>query len=86
MPFDPTKPAAAAPLSSAEMRGQLNALRDGLSGKASEDDCVNRTLGSARNPAAVAPLGLMVSAPPTQAEVQALADKLEELLAALQRP
>jgi hypothetical protein len=35
-------------------------------------------------PAEVAPLGLTVSNPPTRAEVQAMADKLDELIGALQ--
>jgi hypothetical protein len=34
--------------------------------------------------AAVAPLGLTVSNPPTQAEMQALADKLDEVITAFQ--
>jgi hypothetical protein len=40
---------------------------------------------SAGNPGGVAVLGLTVSNPPTQAEVQAVANKLDELLAALRR-
>ena len=35
-------------------------------------------------PGGVQPLGLTVSNPPTQAEMQAIADKLDELLGALQ--
>jgi hypothetical protein len=34
-------------------------------------------------PAAVSPLGLTVSNPPTQAEMQAIADKLDELINSL---
>ena len=41
--------------------------------------------GSALNPAAVEVLNLEVSNPPTQAEVQTVADKLNELVAALKR-
>ena len=37
-------------------------------------------------PTAVSPLGLTVSNPPTQAEMQAIADKLDELIGALQGP
>jgi hypothetical protein len=42
--------------------------------------------GTARNPGTVADLGLTISDPPTQAEVQALAAKLDELIIALKRP
>ncbi len=40
---------------------------------------------TARNPSAVQPLAMVVSDPPTQAEVQQIANKVDELLAALQR-
>jgi hypothetical protein len=40
---------------------------------------------SAANPGDVAALGLTVSNPPTQAQVQAVANKLDELIAALRR-
>ncbi len=40
---------------------------------------------TARNPSAVQPLALVVSDPPTQAEVQQIANKLDELLTALKR-
>ena len=53
------------------MRGQFQAISDSLDG-------INGRFGT------VAPLGLTVSNPPTQAEVQALADKLDELINALQ--
>ena len=39
----------------------------------------------ARNPSGVPALGLAVSDPPTQAELQAVAAKLDELIAALRR-
>jgi hypothetical protein len=37
------------------------------------------------NPTAVAPLNLVVSDPPTTAEVQTIASKVDELLAATRR-
>ncbi len=64
--LDPSLPADHAPLSSAQMRGQFQAI-------------ANRF-------ARVAPVNLLettVSDPPTQAEVQALADKIDELIIAL---
>ena len=42
-------------------------------------------MGPRRNGQAVATLGLVVSNPPTQAEVQQIADKLDELILALRR-
>lgn len=86
MPFDPTLPVNNSPLDAGEMRNQLNGLFATAQARALEDDCVNRALGCARNPAAVAPLALTVSNPPTMTEVQQLADKVDELIAALQRP
>ena len=99
--FDPSKPAANSPLSSAEMRSQLNALKaliDALS--AHVDDIVNgynTTLidieqkeatdfaDTSKNTNGVATLGLVVSDPPTQSQVQSLADKMDELITALRR-
>ena len=50
-----------------EMRGQFQAIQNNF------DDLRARLL-------ALTPLGLTVSNPPTQADVQALADKLDELI------
>ena len=99
--FDPSKPAANSPLSSAEMRSQLNALKaliDALS--AHVDDIVNgynTTLidienkeandfaDTSKNSNAVSTLNLNVSDPPTQSDVQLVAGKLDELILALRR-
>jgi len=54
------------------MRGQFQAIENSF------EDIRGRLI-------AVAPLGLTVSNPPTRAEVQALADTPDELLAALRR-
>jgi hypothetical protein len=53
------------------MRGRFQAIQNNF------DDIRARLL-------AVTPLGLTVSNPPTQTEVQAIADKLDEVIAALQ--
>jgi hypothetical protein len=42
-------------------------------------------VGAPRNGQAVALLGLVVSDPPTQSEVQAIVSKLDELITALRR-
>jgi hypothetical protein len=98
MPFDPTLPAANSPNSSAQMRGQLTALADliaavpagppgadGPPGEVSAADLLADHANHARNPTGVSALGLTVSDPPTQAEMQALAGKVDELLTALRR-
>jgi hypothetical protein len=46
------------------------------------EDAIN---GSSANSDSVTELGMTVSDPPTQAEVQAIADKLDELINALRR-
>ena len=141
MPFDPLKPADHSPLSSAEMRGQLNALNDaiaaipagppgpvgpafsniqigsvttgtpgspagaqvnvfgnnvelsftipagdtGAPGEVSNATLAGEIAGTARNPSSVAPIPFTVSNPPTQAELQAVVDKVNELIGALAR-
>jgi hypothetical protein len=64
--LDPSLPADNSPLVSGELRGQFQAIQNNF------DDIRRRHF-------AVTPLGLTVSNPPTQADVQALADKLDEL-------
>ena len=68
--LDPSLPADHSPLSSGEMRGQFQAIQNNF------DDLRARLI-------AVTPLGLTVSNPPTKADVQALADKLDELINSL---
>ena len=65
--LDPSLPADHSPLSSGEMRGQFQAISGMF------DDLRGKLIS-------LTPLGLSVSNPPTQAEVQALADKLDELI------
>ena len=65
--LDPSWSADNSPLVSGEMRGQFQAIQNNF------DDIRARLI-------ALTPLGLVVSNPPTQAEVQALADKLDELI------
>ena len=86
MPFDPSKPAANSPVSSVELRNQFTGLQTNIQAKASEDDCVGRTMACARNPANVIGLQMLISDPPTQLELQTVADSLYELIQALKRP
>jgi hypothetical protein len=78
MPFDPTKPAPNAPNSSAEMRSQLSSLHADIQQRATIP-------GTSNNSNAVGTLGMIVSDPPTQSEMQQIADKMDELINALRR-
>ena len=94
MAFDPTKPVENSPLDAAEMRNQFNGLNDTLTtvaGQVATLPTVDEMLDtiSAQAPRSVdgfATLTLTISNPPTQAQVQAIASKLDELITLLQRP
>lgn len=58
---------------------------DGTPGEVTNATLSVEIAGTARNPSSVAPLNLTVSDPPTQAEMQAIANKLDEFLAAAVR-
>ena len=84
MPFDPTKPVEDSPLDAAEMRAQFNGL-DAKIGECATQVSLNDAIinGSAANCDGVAELSLTVSNPPTQAQVQAILAKLNELIGGL---
>ena len=54
-------------------------------GEVSQQQLDDAISGSSANSNGVSTLGLAVSDPPTQAEVQQIADKLDELINALRR-
>lgn len=83
MPFDPLKPAAASPLSSAEMRAQLTALKALIDSQGAQLTAAIATTSANSN--SVANVSLSISNPPGQDEVQTLANKLDELINALRR-
>jgi len=85
MPFDPTKPANNSPNSSAEMRVRLASLNADIQTRATLAQLAAEIGGTSANSAGVGPLGMAVSDPPTQAEVQTIADKRDELINALRR-
>jgi hypothetical protein len=64
--LDPSLPTDNSPLVSGELRGQFQAIQNNF------DDIRARLI-------ALTPLGQTVSNPSTQAEVQAIADKLDEM-------
>jgi hypothetical protein len=58
---------------------------DGAPGEVTNATLAAEIAGTARNPSGVAPLNMSVSDPPTAAEVQAIANKVDELRAAALR-
>ena len=86
MAFDSTKPANGSPIVSAELRNQFNALNDDLQQRAlaiDVQDSINaQTAGSV---VSLPPPDFIISNPPTQAEVQAMADYIYQLYVALSR-
>ena len=98
MSFDPTKPIDVDFIVAAELHNQFNGLKAlidtvpsgppgpaGPAGEVTAADLVNERINHARNPTGVSPLSLVASDPPTQAEFQALIDKVNELITALRR-
>jgi len=84
MAFDPNLPANHAPIIAVELRDQFNAL-DAKIGECATQVSLNDAIinGSAANCDGVAELSLTVSNPPTQAQVQAILAKLNELIGGL---
>jgi hypothetical protein len=83
MAFDPTLPANNSLISSSELRNRLNGLKSLIDNV--EVELNNAIAGTAVNPA-VNLLGQSISNPPTQAQVQAIQNKLNELINAITRP
>ena len=73
MPYDPTLPANNAPVVSAELRNQFAGLNDLIAARAPRVDSVT-------------PLSLTLTDPVDINDLQAIANKLDELIAALQQP
>ena len=85
MSFNPNLPANDSPIVAPELRDQFNGLQENIDAKAYDSACVARLNTTALNPLSVQPLNLVVSNPVTQAEVQNLANKVDEMLLALKR-
>lgn len=89
--FDPAKPADHSPLSAAEMRAQLTALKALIDAQAGQITSLQNQLNALTNASSntsngVSTLGLTITNnPPQQFEVQPIADKLDELINALRR-
>ena len=88
MAYDPTLPANGAPIVSAELRDQFAGLNDLINDRvvAADLDGIMAGFCAGNVPtAAVGPLAMTVSNPPTRAQVQAIADRLDLILSYLQR-
>ena len=87
MPFDPTLPADHSPLVAAQMRSQFIALAQLTTDSATNaaNQLASQISGTSNNCNSVTTLGLNVGNPPQQWEVQAIANKLDELINALRR-
>lgn len=80
MPFDPSKPANNAPLSSAEMRSQLTGLNDNIQA------VVNAAFSNtSANSNGVSTLGMGADGSYNQSQMQDLINKVDELINALRR-
>ena len=85
MPFDPIKPADHSPVVAAELRGQLTSLKALIDNLPTQLDVENADAANcSQNIDSFTPLSLTVSNPPTQSQVQAIVDKLNALIGALQ--
>ena len=79
MAFDPTLPVNNSLVSSAELRNQFNGLNELVIGLQDQcDDTPHNTNG-------IAQLSLTISNPPTKAEVEAIRDKINEMLTVMFR-
>ena len=79
MAYDPALPANNSLISSSELRNQFNGLNELIIGLQDQcDDTPHNTNG-------IAQLSLTISNPPTQAQVQAIADKIDEMLSVMFR-
>jgi hypothetical protein len=86
MPFDPTKPAANSPNSSAEMRGQLTSLNADIHQRASFTDLNNAIANTSNNSNSVGQLSQGADGSYNQSQMQDVLNKLDELINALHRP
>jgi hypothetical protein len=87
MAYDPTLPVNNSLVSSSELRNQFTGLKSIIDLNASNaaTSLSNAIEGTAVNPA-VNVLSQSISNPPTQAQVQAIQNKINELINAITRP
>jgi hypothetical protein len=87
MAFDPTLPVNNSQISSSELRNQFTGLKSVVDNNADAAALAlnNAIAGTAVDPA-VNVLSQSISNPPTQAQVQAIQNKINELINAITRP
>lgn len=85
MPFDPTLPQENTLVDAAQMRAQLNALNDDLQQRATQGDLAAGIAGTSSNSNGVGTLIQAADGSYNQTQMQAVLDKLDELISALRR-
>jgi hypothetical protein len=87
MAYDPTLPVNNSQVSSSELRNQFTGLKVLMDFNANAaTNALNTAInGTAVNPESVTTLSQTISNPPTQAQVQAIQNKLNELITAITR-
>ena len=86
MAYDPTKPVDHSPIVAVELRDQFAGLKDLIDDKVSSADVSAAIVSETpKNIDGMDTLSLVISNPPTQGEVQQIADKIAELINSLQR-
>jgi hypothetical protein len=86
MPYDPTKPVNNSPIVAAELRNQFAGLSADILDRATFTDVGDAIVAqSAGSVLSLSPPDFIVSNPPTQAEVQAIADFVTQQYAVLSR-
>ena len=85
MPFDPNLPQANTPVDAVQMRGQLTALFADLQQRATLGDLGVAIATTSSNSNAVGTLGQAADGGYNQNQMQAVLDKMDELINALRR-
>ena len=85
MPFDPTKPAVSTPITSAEIRAQFTALNDDIQTRTTGADLAAGIGTTSSNSNGVGTLGQAANGGYDPSQMQAVLDKLDELINALRR-
>ena len=84
MPYDPTLPANASPIVSAELRNQFAGLKDLIDDRPTSAEMTTYVLDNTSGKVdGVTELSTPISNPPTQAQVEEIRQKINEMLNAL---
>jgi len=89
MPFDPNIPQAGTEIDAVQMRAQLQALFDDIQTRITDPQLIAAIIGALQqtsaNSNAVGQMSLSVDPMYNQAQIQQIADKVDELIAVLRR-